>query len=49
MMKISVADGMVVIVRVLQVHRVHALCLLAHALLHDQAAADTELQVNSNA
>jgi hypothetical protein len=29
----------------LQVHRVHALCLLAHALLHDQAASSSELQV----
>lgn len=29
----------------LQVHRVHSLCLLSHALLHDQAAADPELQV----
>lgn len=27
-----------------QVHRVHSLCLLGHALLHDQAAADSELQ-----
>jgi hypothetical protein len=28
----------------LEVHRVHALCLLAHALAHDVAAADTALQ-----
>ncbi|KAF6256695.1 hypothetical protein COO60DRAFT_83366 [Scenedesmus sp. NREL 46B-D3] len=28
----------------LEVHRVHALCLLAHALLHDQAASSSELQ-----
>ncbi|WIA31781.1 hypothetical protein OEZ86_002653 [Tetradesmus obliquus] len=27
-----------------EVHRVHALCLLAHALLHDQAASSNELQ-----
>jgi hypothetical protein len=29
----------------LQVHRVHCLCMLAHALVHDTAAADKELQV----
>jgi hypothetical protein len=28
----------------LQVHRAHGVCLLGHALLHDQAATDKELQ-----
>jgi hypothetical protein len=29
----------------LMVHRAHCMCLLGHALLHDTAAADQELQV----